>query len=534
MVEGMRTKVLITGALHPIALEGFGQIQDLEVVYKPDVTFADIKSDLLDTHILVSRSETDVDRRLIDAAPQLKIIARAAVGVGNIDLDYATEKGILVVNTPGKNTNSAAELTLGLVLAMLRKIPEAQATVKAGGWDRHRFTGFELRGRKVGIVGLGNVGHRVARFCQGFDCEVYAYDPYVSPNVFSKNKAIPVSSLLELAEKVNILTLHVPKNKETTRMITREVLQALGSKGYLVNAARGGVVDEKDLLWALNEGVIAGAAIDTFEQEPKPFPELVKHPNVYCTPHIGASTEEAQIAIGQTIVDQVRKALEGGVVDYHVNLPQVGVIDKPILKAYSSLAEKLGAIVGQMLDFNPKSVQFQYRGDIAELDNSIIRLSWLKGFATQVVDEYVSFVNVTKHIERLGIEISESTDPSFSSYNSALKIFVRGAQGQQMTVGGVVFEERHVRLTLLNDFHFEVEPSGYMLFIENLDVPGVIGDVGQYLARHNINISSFNLSRNKKGGHAMAVVSVDTQPTVQHLKELKELSNVETVKALFI
>ncbi len=530
----MATKVLITGALHPIALDGFQSIQGLDIVYKPDVPFEGIRADLADTHILVSRSETDVDKRLIDAAPQLKIIARAAVGVGNIDLEYATEKGILVMNTPGKNTNSAAELSVGLMLAMLRHIPEAQNTVKAGGWDRHKFTGYELRGKKVGIVGLGNVGHRVARFCHGFECEVFAYDPYISPNIFAKYQVIPVGSLVELAEKCDILTLHVPKNKETTRMIDRKILKALGTRGYLVNAARGGIVDEKDLLWALDENVIAGAAIDTFEQEPKPFPALAQHAKVWCTPHIGASTEEAQIAIGQTIVDQVRKALEGGVVDYHVNLPNVGVIDKPILKAYSTLAEKLGSIAGQILDFNPKQVQFQYRGDIAELDNSIIRLSWSKGYAAQVVDEYVSFVNVNKHMERLGIEIVETTDPNFSSYNSALKIVIRGSQGQQITIGGVVFEDRHIRLTLLNDFQFEVEPSGSLLVIENLDRPGVIGDVGQYLAKLQVNISSFNLSRNRKGGKAMAVISVDSQVSSEQLQGIKELPNVENAKALYL
>jgi D-3-phosphoglycerate dehydrogenase len=530
----MRTKVLITGQLHNVALEGFKQIEGLEIVYKPDVVFEELVPDLANTHVLVSRSETNVDRRLIDASPQLKVIARAAVGVGNIDLEYATERGILVLNTPGKNTNSAAELTLGLMLAMLRKIPEAQNKVKSGGWDRHHFSGYELRGKKVGIIGLGNVGHRVARFCRALECEVYAYDPYISPNVFSNHGATPINSLQELAEIVDILTLHVPKNKETTCMIDRAALQALGPRGYFVNAARGGVVDEKDLLWALDNNIIAGAAIDTFEKEPGPWMDLVKHPNVYCTPHIGASTEEAQIAIGQTIVEQVRKALEGGVVDYHVNLPQVGVIDKPILKAYSTLAEKLGSIVGQVLDFNPKTVQLQYRGDIAELDNSIIRLSWMKGFASKVVDDYVSFVNVNKHIERLGIEISESTDPSFTSYNSALKIIVRGAQGQQMTVGGVVFEGRHIRLTLFNDFHFEVEPTGYLLLIENHDRPGVIGDVGHELARSNINISSFNLSRNKKGGRAMAIVSVDSQIPQAELKQLKELPNVVSAKALFL
>lgn len=530
----MRTKVLITGALHPVALEGLAKIDKLEVVYMPDTTFAQFSSQLADTQVLVSRSETDVNRQLIDAAPQLKIIARAAVGVGNIDLDYATEKGILVMNTPGKNTNSAAELTLGLMLSMFRKLPEAQQTLKSGGWDRHRFTGMELRGKSIGIVGLGNVGHRVAKFCLGFDCQVYAYDPYISPDIFLKHRVTQVNSLIELASKVDILTLHVPKTKETSGMVDREVLKALGPKSYIVNAARGGIFFEKDLLWALDNKVIAGAAIDTFETEPKPMPEIIKNPNVYCSPHIGASTEEAQIAIGHAVADQIKKALEGGVVDYHVNLPNVGVIDKPIMKAYSTLAEKLGSIVGQILDFNPQTIQFQYRGDISELDNSIIRLSWMKGYLSKVVDDYVSFVNVGRHMERLGIKVTETVDPSFSSYNSALKILVCGSQGQQMTVGGVVFEDRHLRLTLINDFHFEVEPNGNMLFITNHDRPGVIGDLGQYLAKSGVNISGFNLSRNSKGGKAMAVLSIDGTLNAQNLREIKDLPNIESAKAIFI
>lgn len=530
----MRTKVLITGALHPVALEGLAKIDNLEVVYLPDATFADFQKELKDTQVLVSRSETDVNRELIDATPNLKLIARAAVGVGNIDLEYATEKGILVMNTPGKNTNSAAELTLGLMLSMFRRLPEAQQTLKSGGWDRHRFTGLELGRKKVGIVGLGNVGHRVAQFCNGFDCEVFAYDPYIAPDRFLKHRAVQVTSLKELAEKVDILTLHVPKTKETSGMIDREVLTALGPKGYLVNAARGGIVLEKDLLWALENKLIAGAAIDTFETEPHPLPALIKMDNVYCAPHIGASTLEAQIAIGHTVADQIRKALEGGVVDYHVNLPEVGVIDNPILKAYSTLAEKLGTIAGQILEFNPQSVQFQYRGDISELDNSIIRLSWMKGYLSKVVDDYVSFVNVGRHMEKLGITVAEGVDPGFSSYNSALKVIISGVQGQQMTIGGVVFENRHLRLTLINDFHFEVEPSGNMLFIRNLDRPGVIGDVGQYLAKSSVNISGFNLSRNVKGGKAMAVVSIDQTLTTQNMKDLNTLPNVESAKAILV
>lgn len=528
----MTHRVLITGKLHPQAVASFESNPDMHTIYMPDKKFAEFKHELGAAHVLVTRSETTIDRSLIDHAPELKVIARAAVGVGNIDLNYATDKGILVMNTPGKNTNSAAELSLGLLLSMLRHIPQAHSHMKSGGWDRHKFTGVELRHKKVGVVGLGNVGQRVAKFCLGFDAEVLAYDPYISPKVFDRCGVSQVSSLEDLADKVDILTVHVPKNSETAGMISLDILRRIGTDGYFVNAARGGIANEQDLLDALNSGLLAGVALDTFDNEPAPSRELVNHDLVWVAPHIGASTKEAQLAIGETVYAQVCKAISGGVVDYHVNLPEIGVIDKPVLKAYSTLAEKLGSIVGQILDFNPAHVSLQYRGDIAGLDNSIIRLSWMKGYASQVVDDYVSFVNITKHFDNLGIDISESPDPGFTSYKSALKLTVSGRNNEKLCIGGVVFEDRHLRLTLLDEFYFEVEPSGYLLVVQNHDRPGVIGDIGQYLASQSINISSFTLSRNVQGGQALAILSIDESLSAKQIRELKEINHILTAKAV--
>ncbi len=527
-----RTRVLITGHLHESAIAGFKANKTLDVTYAPDCPRDELMRLVPSAHVLVTRSETDVDRTVIDAAPDLKIIARAAVGVGNIDIDLATSKGILVINCPGKNTNSAAELTLALMLGMLRNVPQAHSTMKAGGWDRHRFTGRELKGKRIGIVGLGNVGHRVAKFARGFDADVYAYDPYIAPSVFERHQAKPFSDIKAMLRETDILTVHVPLNKETKGMIDGSLLDLMPKGSYVVNAARGGVIGEKDLLARLESGHIAGAAIDTWEQEPKPFPAFLNHPQVWCTPHIGASTLEAQIAIGETILFQVEKALEGGVVDYPVNLPQVAVIDSPLLKAYAVLAEKLGSLVGQILDFNPTHFDLAYRGDLASLDHSIVRLSLMKGFAGQVVDDYVSFVNVESHFGRLGMTLSESKDPGFQSYKSALKVRVSGAGGHELTVGGVVFDDRYPRVSLVNDFYFEVEPSGEMLFIENNDRPGVVGDVGHFLASRGINIDSFALSRNRKGGHAMSIVKVDSSIGVETVDAMKKIANVVKVHAV--
>ena len=526
----MKDVVLISGKLNDSAVEAFRSNPKLEVIYRPDCSRTELEQLVPRCHVLVSRSETNVDRELIEMAPLLKVIARAAVGVGNIDLDVATEKGVLVINTPGKNTNSAAELTLGLILAMFRNIPQAHATVKGGGWDRHRFTGKELRGKTIGIVGLGNVGHRVAQFAHGFDMKVYAYDPYIAPEVFLRHGAIPSESLKSLAAGVDILSLHVPLNKETKGMVTPAILAAMKPGSYLVNAARGGLVAEDALLDALHSGQLLGVAIDTFEAEPKPNPRLLADERVWCSPHIGASTHEAQQAIADTIVEQVSKALAGGVVDYPVNLPQIGIIDKPLYRAYAVLAEKLGSLVGQILTFNPQSVEFRYRGDIAAADNALLRLSWMKGYANQVVDTFVSFVNVTSHFETMGIRIAEVNDPAFASYKSALKVVVTGAQGQELTVGGIVFDDRYLRISLINDFYFEIEPQGNLLIVENHDRPGVVGDLGHYLADHGVNISSFTLSRNKQGGMAMAIVVIDGELHKEQLAQIKEIKHIESAR----
>ena len=530
----VKSKVLITGALHPAALAAFNSNSKLDVAYFPDCDRGTLLKHTRDSHVLVTRSETDVDKEVIDAGAHLKVVARAAVGVGNIDINYASEKGILVINCPGKNTNSAAELTLGLMLAMFRNIPQAHAKVKGGGWDRHTFTGRELRGKIIGIVGLGNVGHRVAKFAKGFDMDVAAYDPYIAPQIFDQHGARRVSTLKDLASQVDILTFHVPLNKETKGMATKEILMAMPKGSWVVNAARGGIFKETDMIDVLKSGHIAGLGVDTFEVEPKVNPDLLALPNIWCTPHIGASTEEAQLAIGETVYDQVIKALEGGVVDYPVNLPQVGVLQDVRVKSYAVLAEKLGSLAGQIAGFNASHAEISYRGDIADVDTSLIRLSFLKGYVSRVVDDYVSFVNVERHADRLGLKFSDRADPKFDGYRSALKINLTGPDGQSLQVGGTVFDNQISRLSLINDYYFEAEPTGHMLLVENDDKPGVIGDLGHFLGFKNVNIATFELSRNRRGGKAMAVIRTDQEISTQDQQELGRIRNILKVHRVFL
>ena len=528
----MAARVLITGALHPDCISAFESNKLFDIHYHPDCSREQLLEQIKKAQVIITRSETQLDQAVIEAADELKVIARAAVGVGNIDINYATEKGILVLNCPGKNTNSAAELTIALLGGMLRNVSQAHNHMKSGGWDRHRFKGNELRGKKIGIVGLGNVGHRVAKFARGFDMEVYAYDPYIALKVFDRNGAERCESLEDLAAKVDILSVHTPLNKETKGLVDKVVLAKMAPGSYVVNAARGGIVHEQDLVAALNSGHIAGAAIDTFENEPKPLPELINHERVWVTPHIGASTEEAMRAIGNSVYQQVVKAIGGGVVDHPVNLPQIGVIDNPLLKTYAVLAEKLGSLAGQMISFNPSRVEVQYRGDLADIDHSLVRLGFMKGYASHVVDGYVSFVNADSHFERMGIKLEEKEEADFQAYRSALKVVVHGSDGKTLTIGGIVFDNTYPRLSLIKDFYFEIEPQGDFLIMENNDVPGVIGDVGHYLAKAGLNIDSFDLSRNRKGGTAMAVIKMDSPVAEDLSKGLAAIDNVNAAHAI--
>ncbi len=455
----MKNRVLITGALSPRWIEEFRKNPIFEVHYHPDCLRQEVLERVSSADILVTRSETNVDSEVLAAGAKLKILARAAVGVGNIDLEEATKRGILVINCPGKNTNAAAEMTLTLMMAMLRNLCDAQAKVKSGGWDRHTFTGSEARGKTIGLVGLGNVGHRVAKFALGLDMKVLAYDPYISPEVFRRNGVEAIDSLSQLIQASDILSLHVPLNKETKGMITLEHLQSMRPGGYFINAARGGLVSESDLLTVLKSGHLAGAGIDTFESEPHPFKELTQHPKVYCSPHIGASTHEAQEAIGETVYSEVCRAVRGEVVNHPVNLPGVAIPDRKITRSYAVLAEKLGSMLAQMIGFNPTGIEVLYRGDLADHDHSLIPLSFMKGYCAQVSDEMVSYVNARSVFKSLGISLTEKTDPDFFSYRSAVKFIATGEGEHRFVLGGLVFDETHLRVSLVNEFAFELEPK---------------------------------------------------------------------------
>ena len=528
----MTYRILITGFLHPLALEMFERAPDVQADYRPDLPHEDILSIIEDYHAIVSRSETRITRELIDRGARLKVIARAAVGVGNIDLEYATEKGLLVINTPGKNTNSAAELTLGLLLAAMRKVVPAHRRLENKGWERHEFTGRELMGKTIGIIGLGNVGHRVARFARAFDMEVLACDPYIADEVFDLHQA-QKCELDQIVTQSDVITLHVPLTGETRNMINAGHFARMKDGVVVLNTARGGLIDEKALLEALKSGKAAAAGIDTWAVEPPTDNPLTEHPNVVMTPHIGASTTEAQMRIAESIAEQTLRALRDEVVDYPVNMPRVKALTNPRVKYYAVLAEKLGCFAIQSLDFNPRRIEVQYRGELNSEEGMMVRRAFLKGFLKNTAEETITFVNAEAKAAERHIEISEVNHPEFADYHSAVRFLVSDHENS-FSIGGVVFGENNYRLSQVNEFAFEVIPDGILLWVINKDRPGVIGDIGTILSQNNINISQFELSRNMPGGQAMSLLRVDTPVEDSVLEALRGIPNVVSVRRIII
>lgn len=528
-------RILVTGNLDPEALEDLRAIPQSSVSYQPDISRPDLLAGVADYHVLLTRSGTAADRTLMDAGKSLKIIARAGVGIANIDLEYATQKGILVINAPGVNTQSAAELTLALLLAMSRKLPEAQERIKSGGWDRHLYRGMELRGKTMGLVGFGNVARRVAQLCQGFPMNVEAYDPYLAPGIFESYGVKRQGSMTELLRSCHILSVHVPLNEETTNLIDGECLKTLAQGSWVINTSRGGVVCESSLLELLSNGHLAGAAIDTWLGEPEVDSALVQHPKVYATPHIGAATMEAQRGVGKAIVVQIQKALAGEVVDHPVNIPGIHSALAHPMRAQMVLAEKIGRLAQQILEFQATSVVMAFPSSLTDDEKHLLTIAFQKGFLFGVSNEFISYANAATKFAACGISFGEASPERGqwqpSRDDSSMAVTLMGDDKSQLLIKGVVYDKEHPRITLLNEFALEVVPDGHFIVFKNKDTPGVVAEVGGFLASKNINIDSFYLSSHNLEGQAMAMVKIDRCLSKAQLGEMKSINFIESLFA---
>ncbi len=480
---------------------------------------------------LVVRSQTKVTPKVIAAATALKAIGRAGVGVDNVDVPAATVRGIIVMNTPGGNTISTAEHAFSLLMSIARNIPQAHASIKAGKWDRKSFEGVELFGKTLAVLGMGRIGSEFARRALAFGMRVIAYDPYLSS---SRAKSLQVELCEELEAAVSqadFITLHMPLTAETRHMLDADMLARAKHGVRIVNYARGGLVCEKALGEALKSGQVAAAALDVFETEPPPadFP-LRDLPNIVFTPHLGASTAEAQEGVGIEIAQSIRAAVLEGIIRNAVNMPNIDAKTLAILGPYIEFGEKLGRILCQLSPKRRDSLQINYSGRVNEHDTSAVTRAILKGFLENAAGGDVNIVNASSLAENLGLTVRETRVSAQGDFTEIVEVSASGAEGT-VSVAGTFFGQKP-RIVKINDRHVEARPSGVLLVMENLDRPGIVGQIGTLMGRHRVNIANMSLSRAEAGGRALTVLNLDTLPPEELLQEMLSDPDIYWAKSI--
>jgi D-3-phosphoglycerate dehydrogenase len=526
--------VLICDPISPKGIAYFQQRPEFHVTVLPKrLSEAELLPLVADVEAMVVRSETKVSRKVIEAALKLRVVGRAGVGVDNVDVEAATQRGIVVMNTPSGNTISTAELTFSMLMALARKIPQAHASMKAGEWNRKAFQGVELYNKTLGILGMGRIGSEVARRAIAFGMRVLAYDPYLA---LSRAKAMQVE-LVELGElyaRSDFITVHMPMTDETKGMVNAAAFAKMKKGARVLNCARGGIINEADLLAAIQSGQVAGAALDVYEVEPPPanFP-LRDLPQVIMTPHLGASTEEAQENVGIEVAEAITDFLLNGAVRNAVNLPNLDAKTYAIVKPYLSLGEKLGRVAAQLAPKRNDRLVVTYGGKATELPGDPITRFVLKGFLEFAGGKDVNQVNVRTLAHALGLLVEEIKSNEETDYNEWLHVAVY-AGDHKISVGGTFYgATSHPRIVRINSQPVEAVPSGVLFLMNNRDRPGMVGYIGTLMGKHQINIASMSLGREKVGGQALTVLNLDSVPPQELLDEIQkdpDISNVRVVR----
>ncbi len=510
--------VLIAEELSPATIEALGPDFDVRVVDGTDRP-ALLEAVHSASAILV-RSATQVDAEVLAVAPNLKVVARAGVGLDNVDIKAATAAGVMVVNAPTSNIISAAELTCGHILSLARHIPAAHAALADGKWKRSAYTGTELYEKTIGIIGLGRIGALIAERMKAFGTKVVAYDPYVT-SARAQQLGVQLLSLDELIETADFITIHMPKTPETTGMIGKAQLAAMKPTAYVINVARGGLIDEDALYEALSNNVIAGAGLDVFVSEPPTGSPLLGLPNVITTPHLGASTDEAQEKAGVSVAKSVRLALSGELVPDAVNVAG-GVID-PYVRPAIPLVEKLGQVFSGLAHTSPlMSVDVEVRGEITQFDTSVLKLAALKGIFTNVVSESVSYVNAPLLAEQRGIEVRTLSEEESPEYRTVLTLRGALSDGTQISVSGTLAGIKQVeKIVEINGYEVDVPIDDHLIVMQYIDRPGIVAVYGKEFGDAKINIAGMQIARQNLGGKALSVLTVDSPVPASLLEKVR-------------
>ena len=503
----MTYRVLATDPLDQQGVDVFKANPDIELDLKPGMKPDELARVIGEYDALVIRSGSKVTADTLKNPGKLRVIGRAGIGVDNIDVAAATARGIVVMNTPGGNNVTTAEHAITLMLAVARFIPQADASLRAGKWERTKFTGSEVCNKTLGVVGLGNIGRIVAERAQGLRMRVVGYDPFVTHEAAAK-LGVELVTLDDLYARADFVSVHVPMTPETKGLIGAAAFAKMKKGVRIVNAARGGIVDEAALYDAITSGKVAGAALDVFAEEPPPKDHpLLGLPQVVVTPHLGAATSEAQINVAIAIAEQITNFLVRGEVQAAVNMPSVSAEMLQLLRPHLSLGEKLGSFLAQLSTEPPTEIAVEYAGTVADLDIRPVTIAILRGLLSRFIDD-VNYVNAPALAKERGIVVKEARANQPTNFVNSIKVRVTRSSGTQV-VEGAVFGANILRLVRIDDFYMEAVPEGYVLMLNNRDVPGVVGRVGTLLGEHGINIAGLELGREKAGGMAISFVHVD-------------------------
>ena len=523
-------KILVSD---PITEAGLAILKDadLDVVYLPEADPEEKRRAAENVHGWIVRSGTKVSAEAINSAKQLTVIGRAGVGIDNIDLNVATRKGVVVMNTPDVNTISAAEHTIAMMLTLSRNIHMGHGGLEKGEWNRHQLVGTELKNKILGVVGLGKIGRQVLERCQSFGMQILGYDPYVSQDQFNEDE-VKIVDLDILTTTADYITVHVPISDATRNLFNYERLTQMKNTSRIINVARGGIINELDLAKVLKENKIAGAAIDVFESEPiDDTHPLVGLPNIVLTPHLGASTREAKEGVSMAVCAQVRDYLLHEKLDNAVNMRLSDLSILKEIQPYLDLSDLLGQLHAQLADGPIHDVVLQCSGVME--DTRPISLAFLKGLLETRVPERINYINAEAMAKELGVNLQISYTNTETNYTNLISTIV-SVNGQKQRLDGSVFDQSRPRLVNVNGYDMEVMPQGTMLFIENRDLPGVIGHVGSFLGTENINIAAYFLSRTDEDELAFSVVRVDSQLSETQLTGLYDIEHIQSVKQIHV
>ncbi|MFQ6062015.1 MAG: phosphoglycerate dehydrogenase [Methanosarcinales archaeon] len=518
-------KVLVSD---PLSEEGIEILKkEATVDLETNLTQEELINKIKEYDALVIRSGTKVTKEVIESGKKLKIIGRAGVGVDNIDIEAATKRGIIVVNAPEGNTISAAEHTIAMLLSMSRNIPQANTSLKNKEWNRKKFMGVEVCDKILGVIGLGRVGSEVAKRALGLEMKVLAYDPFISEER-AKELGVKLTTVEEICKRADYITVHTPLNKDTKDLINDNNFKLMKKGVRIINCARGGIINEDALCRAIKNGIVAGAALDVFVQEPPLNSPLLDLDKVVVTPHLGASTQEAQINVAVSVAKEVLNALKGLPVKNAINMPYVKPEAMEVIKPYLSLAEKIGNLSAQLITGNYEKIELLYQGEISEKDTKPITIAALKGLLSRAFGASVNYVNAPMLAKERKIKIIESKSASIGEYPSLITFHINSDKDSKIISGTIVRKEP--RIVQIDEYCIDVVPHGYMIYSLIKDHPNIIGPCCMILGKENINIASMQVGRIKVGGDAIMILNVDNEVSDDIIEEIKKVKGIMDAK----